>query len=143
MKLANVRVGDVVAIGGRGEPLLADVRAKQRGRLTVAPWPNRRTRDRRPVTIAALDVLAHFRRRARASAAEIGDLVLVDIRGRRFHARVTARAGQGELALDPLSPRINYFRARPRDLQTRWTITKPAIGMCVLRAPGDSERIAQ
>ena len=54
MKLANVRAGDVVAIGGRGEPLLAEVRAKQRGRLTVAPWPNRRTRDRRPVTIAAL-----------------------------------------------------------------------------------------
>ena len=71
MKLANVRVGDVVAIGGRGEPLLGEVRAKQRGGLTVAPWPNRRTRDRRPVTIAALDVLAHFRRRARPSAAEI------------------------------------------------------------------------
>jgi hypothetical protein len=143
MKLATVRTGDVAVIGGRGEPLLGEVQDRQRGRLTVSPWPNRRTCDRRPVTVAARDVLAHFRRRARVSAAETGDLALGDIRGRRFHARVTARAEQGELALDPLSPRINYFRARPRDLQTRWTITKPAIGMCVLRAPGDSERIAQ
>ena len=37
MKLATVRAGDVVAIGGRGEPLLAEVRAKQRGRLDRRP----------------------------------------------------------------------------------------------------------
>ena len=65
-------------------------------------------------------MLAHYRRRARASAAGVGDLVLVDIRGRRFHARVTARPERGELRLDPLTPGINYFRARPRDLQDRW-----------------------
>ena len=120
MKLAPVHAGDVVAIPGPHEPRLGEVRAKQRGRLTVAPWPDRRTRDRRAVTVSARDVLAHYRRRARASAADVGDLVLVDIRGRRFHARVTARPERGELRLDPLTPGINYFRARPRDLQDRW-----------------------
>ena len=120
MKLAPVHAGDVVAIPGPYEPRLGEVRGKQRGRLTVAPWPDRRTRDRGAVTVSARDVLAHYRRRARASAAGVGDLVLVDIRGRRFHARVTARPERGELRLDPLTPGINYFRARPRDLQTRW-----------------------
>jgi hypothetical protein len=120
MKLAPVQAGDVVAIPGPQEPRLGEVRAKQRRRLTIAPWPDRRTRDRRPVAVCARDVLAHYLRRARASAAGVGDLVLVDIRGRRFHARLTARAERGELGLEPLTPGINYFRARPRDLQTRW-----------------------
>ena len=120
MKLAPVHAGDVVAIPGQQEPRLGEVRTKQRGRLTVAPWPDRRTRDRRPVAVSARDVLAHYRRRARASAAGVGDLVLVDIRGRMFHARIIARAERGELSVDPLTPGINYFRARPRDLQTRW-----------------------
>ena len=34
MRLATVHAGDVVAIPGAGEARLADVRAKQRGRLT-------------------------------------------------------------------------------------------------------------
>jgi len=97
MKLAPVHAGDVVAIPGPQEARLGEVRAKQRGRLSVAPWPDRRTRDRRPVAVSARDVLAHYRRRARTSAAGVGDLVLVDIRGRRFHARVTARGERGEL----------------------------------------------
>ena len=120
MRLSSIHAGDVVAIPGPDEPRLGEVRAKQRGRLTVTPWPSRRTRDRAAVTVDAADVLAHYRRRARASVADVGDLVLVDIRGRRFHARVTARPDRGELRLDPLTPGINYFRARPRDLQTRW-----------------------
>ena len=131
MKLAPVHAGDIVAIPGQQDPRLCEVRAKQRGRLTVAPWPDRRTRDRRPVAVSARDVLAHYRRRARASAAGVGDLVLVDIRGRRFHARITARAERGELGLEPLTPGINYFHARPRDLQTRWEAngsTAPEIG---------------
>jgi hypothetical protein len=102
MKLATVHAGDAVAITAAGEPRLGEVRTKQRGHLIVAPWPDRRTNDRGLITVAARDILAHYRRRARASAAEIGDLVLVDLRGRRFHARVTARAEQGELGLDPL-----------------------------------------
>jgi hypothetical protein len=65
-------------------------------------------------------VLAHYPRRARASEADVGDLVLVDIRGRRFHARVSARRERGELRLEPITPHINYFHARPHDLQTRW-----------------------
>jgi hypothetical protein len=128
MRLAAVHAGDVVAIAGPGEPRLGEVHAKHRGRLTVAPWPSRRTRDRGPLTVAAHDVLAHYRRRARASAADVGDLVLVDIRGRRFHARVTARPERGKLHLEPLTPHINYFHARPRDLQTRWAANGSATG---------------
>ena len=128
MRLATVHTGDVVAIPSPGEPRLGEVRAKQRGRLTVTPWPSRRTRDRAAVTVAASEVLAHYRQRARASVADTGDLVLVDIRGRRFHARVTERPQRGELRLEPLTPHINYFHARPRDLQARWTPTKPTAG---------------
>ena len=127
MKLATVRAGDIVAIPGPHEPRLGEVRAKQRGRLTVTPWPSATTRDRAAVVIAATEVLAHYRRRARASTAGVGDLVLVDIRGRRFHARVTARPDRGELELDPLTPNGNHFRARPRDLRARWTSTKQAV----------------
>jgi hypothetical protein len=136
MRLAAVHAGD---IPGPGEPRLGEVRAKQRGHLTVVPWPSQRTRDRAAVTIPAREVLAHYRRRARASAAGVGDLVLVDVRGRRFHARVAARPERGELRLEPLTPQINYFHARPRDLQTRWTRTKPAVGGCDPQAREQSE----
>jgi hypothetical protein len=127
MRLASVHTGDVVAIPGADEPRLGEVRAKHPGRLTVAPWPRRQESDRGWITLSARDVLAHYPRRARASDADIGDLVLVDIRGRRFHARVTARHERGELHLDPITPHINYFRARPRDLQTRWAANGSAM----------------
>lgn len=142
MRLAAIHPGDVVAISGPDEPRLGEVRAKQRGRLTVTPWPNRRTRDRAAVTVDAAEVLAHYRRRARASVAD-GDLVLVDIRGRRFHARVTARPERGELRLEPLAPSINYFHARPRDLQIRWTSTKPAVSDVDARPLGHGEERAR
>ncbi len=122
MRPASIDTGDVLAIPGPGEPRPGDVPAKQRGRLTLTAWPKRRTRDYAAITVAASEVLAHYRRRARASAAAVGDL-LVDIRGRPFHARVTARAERGELGPDPLTPDINYFRARPRDPHTRWAAT--------------------
>jgi len=98
MRLAAVHPGDVVAIPGPGVPRLGEVRAKHRGRVTVAPWPSRRARDRHWITVAARDLFAHYPRRARASEAAIGDLVLVDIRGRRFHARVTARPERASCA---------------------------------------------
>jgi hypothetical protein len=143
VRLASIHPGDVVAIPGPDEPRLGEVRAKQRGRLTVTPWPNRRTRDRAAVTVDAAEVLAHYRRRARASVADVGDLVLVDIRGRRFHARVTARPERGELRLEPLTPHINYFHARPRDLQIRWTSTKPAASDVDARPLGHGEERAR
>jgi hypothetical protein len=143
VRLSSIHVGDVVAIADPDEPRLGEVRAKQRGRLTVTPWPNRRTRDRAAVTIDAADTRAHYRRRARASIADVGDLVLVDIRGRRFHARVTERPVRGELRLEPLTPHINYFHARPRDVQTRWTSAKPAVGELDSPALGDGEERAE
>jgi hypothetical protein len=142
VRLTSIHAGDVVAIPGPDEPRLGEVRAKQRGRLTVTPWPSRRTRDRAAVTIDAADVLAHYRRRARASVADVGDLVLVDIRRRRFHARVTERPERGELRLQPLTPHINYFHARARDLQTRWTTTKPLVDVGV-RPRGQGEERAR
>jgi hypothetical protein len=120
MRLASIHAGDVVAIPGAGEPRLGEVRAKHRRRLTVSPWPSRQGRDRGWMTVSARDVLAHYPRRPPASEAEVGELVLVDIRGRRFHARVSARRERGELRLEPITPHINYFHARPRDLQMRW-----------------------
>lgn len=127
MRLAAVHPGDVVAIPGPGVPRLGEVRAKHRGRVTVAPWPSRRARDRHWITVAARDLFAHYPRRARASEAAIGDLVLVDIRGRRFHARVTARPERGELRQEPIMPHINYFHARPRDPQERWAANGSAL----------------
>ena len=129
MRLAAVHSGDIVAIPGPGQPRLGEVLGKRPGSLIVAPWPNAHSRDRAAVNVLASEVLGHYRRRSRASVADVGELVLVDIRGRRFHARVTARPERGELELQPLTPGINYFRARPRDLQTRWTSTKPAAGV--------------
>jgi hypothetical protein len=120
MRLASVHTGDVVAIPGAAEPRFGEVHVKHRGRLTVAPWPSRRESDRGWFTVSARDVLARYPRRARAPEADVGDLVLVDIRGRRFHARVSARLRRRELRIEPITPHINYFRARPRDLQTRW-----------------------
>jgi len=44
--------------------------------------------------------------------------------------------------LDPLTPHINYFHARPRDLRTRWTSTKP-IGDSDPRLRGHREEVAE
>ena len=51
-----------------------------------------------------------------------GDIVLVDKKGRRFHALVTElqqlESGRFELALRPLDSRISYRRATVREVVT-------------------------
>lgn len=44
-----------------------------------------------------------------------GDIVQVDIKGRRFFAIVKDREA-GEVRLTPLSPGITYFTAKPRQI---------------------------
>jgi len=53
-----------------------------------------------------------------------GDIVLVDKRGRRFHALVTEleqlESGRFELAVRPLDPRVNYHSATVREVVGVW-----------------------
>jgi hypothetical protein len=53
-----------------------------------------------------------------------GDIVLVDKRGRRFHALVTEldqqESGRFELCLRPLDPRISYRTATVREVVEVW-----------------------
>jgi hypothetical protein len=48
------------------------------------------------------------------SAIQVGDVVLVDKRGARFHAHVAAKQ-RGELRLRPIERNISYSTDRPRD----------------------------
>jgi hypothetical protein len=64
--------------------------------------------------------------RDRASVAEMrlegiqaGDIVEVDLKGRRFHALVTGPA-PGGLALAPTDRRINHFSCRSREVVGHW-----------------------
>jgi hypothetical protein len=121
MSPAAIQTGDVVADPGLGKSRLGEVCAKEHGRLTVTPWPSRRTRERAAVTVVARDVLAHYQR----------------------PARVTASGEHGGVVLEPLMPHINQFRARSHDLQSRRTSTRPAVGECDQPAPGDSEEVTR
>jgi hypothetical protein len=53
-----------------------------------------------------------------------GDIVLVDKRGRRFHALVTEldqqESGRFELCLRPLDPRVSYRTATVREVVEVW-----------------------
>jgi hypothetical protein len=53
-----------------------------------------------------------------------GDIVLVDKRGRRFHAIVTElrqlESGRFELAVRPIDPRISYRSATVREVEDVW-----------------------
>jgi hypothetical protein len=53
-----------------------------------------------------------------------GDIVLIDKRGRRFHALVTEleqlESGRFELIVRPLDSRISYRTATVREVQEVW-----------------------
>jgi hypothetical protein len=49
------------------------------------------------------------------------DLVLVDKRGTRFHARVDGKA-DGVLMITPLQRNISYRTARPREVKQHWSL---------------------
>jgi hypothetical protein len=53
------------------------------------------------------------------SAIQVGDVVLVDKRGARFHAHVTAKQ-RGELRLRPIERNISYTAASAREIVAHW-----------------------
>jgi hypothetical protein len=63
-------------------------------------------------------------RRATSKGIAPGDIVLVDKRGRRFHALVTeleqGASGRFELTLRPLDARISYRTATVREVVDVW-----------------------
>jgi hypothetical protein len=63
-------------------------------------------------------------RRATSKGIGAGDIVLVDKRGRRFHALVTEleqlESGRFELAVRPLDSRISYRTATVREVIEVW-----------------------
>ena len=63
-------------------------------------------------------------RRATSKGIGAGDIVLVDKRGRRFHALVTdlqqLESGRFELVVRPLDPRISWRTASVREVVEVW-----------------------
>ena len=63
-------------------------------------------------------------RRATSKGIRAGDIVLVDKRGRRFHAQVMEleqlESGRFELALRPLDSRISWRSASVREVVEVW-----------------------
>lgn len=56
----------------------------------------------------------------RIRGIEPGDLVLVNKRGRVFHARVRAVDQAGNLRLEPLERNISYREASAREIADHW-----------------------
>ncbi len=73
-----------------------------------------------------IDIPAEEQLLARTTSKGIapGDIVLVDKRGRRFHAVVTElqqlESGRFELAVRPIDPRISYRSATVREVEDVW-----------------------
>jgi hypothetical protein len=55
----------------------------------------------------------------RLEGIQAGDIVEVDLRGRRFHALVTGTASGG-LAIQPTDRRVNHYSCRSRDVVGHW-----------------------
>jgi hypothetical protein len=55
----------------------------------------------------------------RLEGIQTGDIVEVDLRGRRFYAIVTAPA-PGGLAVAPIDRRINHYSCRSREVIGHW-----------------------
>jgi len=49
-----------------------------------------------------------------------GDLVLCDVKGRRFHAEVTTTPAGAVLEVRPLMPAITYRRVSSRSVMEHW-----------------------
>ncbi|HSZ13451.1 MAG TPA: hypothetical protein VK790_05395 [Solirubrobacteraceae bacterium] len=56
----------------------------------------------------------------RLEGIHTGDIVEVDIRGRRFHAQVTGSA-PGGLAITPIDRRVTYYSCRSREVVGHWS----------------------
>jgi hypothetical protein len=56
----------------------------------------------------------------RLQGIRAGDLVLCDVKGRRFHAEVTATPTAAELEVRPLLPAVTYRRVTSRSVLEHW-----------------------
>jgi hypothetical protein len=56
----------------------------------------------------------------RTRGIDPGDLVLVNKRGRVFHARVRSVDPSGLLRVEPIERNISYREARPREIADHW-----------------------
>ena len=56
----------------------------------------------------------------RLQGIRAGDLVLCDVKGRRFHAEVTATPTGAELEVRPLLRGITYRRVSSRSVKEHW-----------------------
>ena len=69
-------------------------------------------------------------RRTTSKGIGAGDIVLVDKKGRRFHALVTEleqlESGRFELVVRPLDSRISYRTASVREVLEVWRKRRPA-----------------
>ena len=71
-----------------------------------------------------------FEARRTSKSIGAGDIVLIDKKGRRFHALVTEleqlESGRFELNVRPLDSRISYRTASVREVQEVWRKRRPA-----------------
>jgi hypothetical protein len=63
----------------------------------------------------------------RLASVRIGDVVLVNHRGRRFHAEVTDRL-QGGLAIRPIDSRFTWRTCTAREVERVWYASRQAVG---------------
>lgn len=80
----------------------------------------------------------------RTRAIAPGDLVLVNKRGRLFHARVLGTGSAGGLSLEPLDRRITWRQATAREVIDHWAHARrdrgdqPDSAQMAFDYPGDS-----
>jgi hypothetical protein len=58
--------------------------------------------------------------RMRLQGIRAGDLVLCDVKGRRFHAEVTTTPTGAEIEVRPLLPAVTYRRVSSRSVIEHW-----------------------
>jgi hypothetical protein len=56
----------------------------------------------------------------RARSIHPGDIVLVNRRGRMFHAKVRGDAADGAIVVDPIERGISYRHVRAREIVDHW-----------------------
>jgi hypothetical protein len=80
--------------------------------------------DAAQTTLLAVEATAPSTRRTTAKGIAPGDIVLVDKKGRRFHALVSELeqldSGRFELVLRPLDSRISWRTASVREVVDVW-----------------------
>lgn len=58
------------------------------------------------------------------STVRPGDIVLVDKKGRRFHAIVAGDPMRGSVEITPIDGRVSYYSAKAREIVGHWRRSK-------------------